>query len=570
MPGKIHILSESVMKRIAAGEVIQRPASAAKELMENALDAEAGLVTLLVKGAGSQLIQVSDDGCGMSEEDVLVCCQRHATSKIESAEDLDRIETLGFRGEALASISSVSRMVITTRTEEDGEATQVYLEDGEIREVLKTAANPGTSVSVKDLFAHVPARRKFLKSPNTEMRHIIGVFRQIALSHPECAFTLYIDEEKTIDLRPGDLKSRMADLLGDQLPGHLISVEKNFPGMKLRGYISAPGRGRKSRTNQFLFLNQRYISNRSIQHGILSAYGPRLREGEYPVYIIFLTMDAERFDVNVHPTKLEVRFADERFIHDAVYRAVKESLSTPEVVPDLGVVRSSRKAVRNASERRKFIEEEGQLTLEAQRPLLNKVFFPGEDQRDKIRPSLWQLHNRYILAQIKSGLVIIDQHVAHERILYERALKSREMNSGFSQQLLFPQTVELSPEHYLTLTEILPYLEKIGFGLKEFGKYTVVVEAVPVEIRSGQERDLLIEIIEYFQEIRKKSADILEAVAKAFACKSAIKSGERLHYHEMVALVDQLFATQEPYFCPHGRPVIVNLSLEELDKRFGR
>ena len=569
MPSKIAILPDLLMKRIAAGEVVERPASVVKELMENSLDAGSGSITLLVKGAGMDMIQVIDDGEGMSEEDALLCVERHATSKISVSEDLEAIRTMGFRGEALASICSVSRMTITTSTGEE-EATQVITEGGRIREVLKVAANRGTTVTVKDLFANVPARRKFMKSTTTELRHIIDVFRRIALSHPAVDFTLIVENEKTMDLRRGSLEDRIKDLLNEKQVSSLTRLEKEHTGIRIGGYISRPGEGSRSRKDQFFFLNRRYIVNRSLVHGVLSAYGHRLGRDEYPVYIIFLEMDARQFDVNVHPTKIEIRFLDEKFAHDMVHRAVQEALRKPQVVPELQLVAGKKRKSTFTPRRFRNAEDYGQLTLDAQRPESDEKLIEYHRFPDKETPSLWQLHNRYILSQIKSGLTVIDQHVAHERILYERALESRAGSIGPSQQLLFPQTVEFSPDDFLILTDILPYLERIGFGLREFGKNTVVIEAVPVDVKTGREKDLLLEIIEEYKENQRESSDTLDAVARAFACRSAIKSGDHLTQQEMAFLIDQLFATKEPYFCPHGRPIVLNLTLEEIDKRFGR
>ncbi len=569
MPSKIAILPDLLMKRIAAGEVVERPASVVKELIENSLDAGSASITLQVKGAGMDMIQVVDDGEGMDEEDALLCVERHATSKISVPEDLEAIRTMGFRGEALASICSVSRMTVTTSTGE-GEGTQVITDGGQIRDVLKVAANRGTTVTVKDLFANVPARRKFMKSPTTELRHIIDVFRRIALSHPSVDFTLMVENEKTMDLRRGSVEDRLKDLLNEKQVSSLTRLEKEHTGIRIDGYISRPGEGSRSRKDQFFFLNRRYIVSRSLVHAVLSAYGPRLGRDEYPVYIVFLEMDALRFDVNVHPTKIEIRFLDEKFVHDMVHRAVQEALRKPNIVPELQLVTGKKKKPAYMHRRSQTAEDYGQLTLDAQRPESEEKLIDYHRFPEKETPSLWQLHNRYILSQIKSGLTIIDQHVAHERILYERALASRAGVIGPSQQLLFPQTVEFFPDDFLILTEIFPYLERIGFGLKEFGKNTVVIEAVPVNVKTGREKDLLQEIIEEYKENQRETSDTLDAVARAFACKSAIKSGERLTQQEMAFLIDQLFATKDPYFCPHGRPIVVNVTLDELDKRFGR
>lgn len=569
MPSKINILPEFLMKRIAAGEVIERPASVAKELLENSLDAVGTSVSLLIKGGGISQIQVIDNGEGMTEEDALICCERHATSKLQKPEDLEAIHTLGFRGEALASISSVSRMTITTSTG-DEEGTQVIMDSGRVHEVLKLAANRGTTVTVKDLFSNVPARRKFLKSQNTELRHIVSLFRRIALSHPGIDFSLYIDDEKTMDLRGGSLEDRIRDLLTEKRASSLIRVEKKSSAISMVGFVSRPGEALRSRRDQFFFLNNRYIVNRSMVHGVLSAYGSRLGRDEYPIFLIYLEMAPKHFDVNVHPTKIEVRFIDEKYVHDIVKGSVQEALRKPMAVPELQLVTGRKQKKSFSGHPYRNEGDYGQLTLEAQRPEAGENVIEYRQFPDKEVPSLWQLHNRYILSQIKSGLTIIDQHVAHERILYERALESKRGNAGLSQQLLFPQTIEFTPDDFLILTEIFPYLEKIGFGLKEFGRNTLVIEAVPVEIKTGRERELLLEIIEEYKLGHNENTDIFEEVATAFACKSAIKSGDRMTFQEMAFLIDRLFATKEPYFCPHGRPIVVNLTLEEIDRRFGR
>lgn len=567
MPSKIKILPDSLMKRIAAGEVVERPASVAKELLENSLDAGATSLSLLIKNSGMSLIQVGDNGEGMTEEDALVCCEKHATSKITSAEDLDTIRTLGFRGEALASIGSVSRMTITTSTGE-GEGTQVVLEGGRIREVLKVAAKRGTTVAVKDLFANVPARRKFLKSPGTELRHMVSVFRRMALSFHENDFSLFIEDEKTLDLRKSSKEDRIKELFSEKNISNLVPVQASMSSISVNGFIRRPGEGHRRREESFFFLNHRYIVNKSLMHGVLSAYGPRLGRDEYPLYILFLEMDPRQFDVNVHPTKIEVRFADERFVHDALKRIVQQALQKPAAVPEFRLISGRKRRDVFFPQRQPTPEDYGQLTLDAQQPFEQGTMRAPSAAREV--PTLFQIHNRYILSQIKSGLTIIDQHVAHERILYEKALQSMHKNSGMSQQLLFPQTVQLSTDDFLVFTEMVPFLKKIGFELKDFGRNTVVIEAVPVDVKTGRERELLLDMIEQFKEDRQDVDDTFNVVAKAYACKSAVKSGERLTLEEMASLIDHLFTTQDPYFCPHGRPILVNLTLEEIDKRFGR
>ncbi len=566
MNGKIHILPEQVMKRIAAGEVVERPASVVKELVENALDAGASSVTVVLKGGGLERIQVTDDGEGMSEADAMACTRRHATSKITRAEDLEEIRTLGFRGEALASIGSVSRMEIVTRTEPDEEATQVVLENGEIRDVLKAGAPRGTSVIVKDLFAFVPARRKFLKSPPAELRHAVTAVRRLALSHPATGFSLFIEGDKVLDAAPESLRDRVRRMLGEEKAARLVPVRGQSPGLGLEGFVHKPGMGGRTRDDQFFFINRRFFQSRNLLHAVSSAYGTRLSQGEFPFFILFLEMEPSRFDANVHPTKIEVRFADERFLHDQVRHWVEEALKTPESAAELRLVTGLR-GFPQAGRRPAAPTDYGQLSLavQAQTPAP-----AGEKPGRTEEPSFWQIQNRYILSRIRSGLILIDQHVAHERILYEQAMKSMSEREGLSQQLLFPTTVELAPDDYLALTEILPALQRIGFGIREFGRNTVVIESVPVEVRGGDEKSLLAELIAQYREEAASGEPLYERIAKAYSCKSAVKAGEKLSAVEMESLVDRLFAAENPYFCPHGRPVVVNLTVEEIDRRFGR
>jgi len=567
---KIRVLPDLVMKRIAAGEVVERPASVVKELLENSLDAGSTAISLVIQNGGADLIQVIDNGCGMSEEDVLLCSQRHATSKIFNAEDLDSIETLGFRGEALASISSIARLEIITCREDDAESSQVYFEDGVIGEMMKAAPRRGTIITVKDLFYNVPARRKFLKTTSTELRHIILIFRRIAVAFPEIEFELILDEDKTYDLRKSDRKTRILDLIAKSSAANFIPVEKEIAGISLKGLIGRPGTGRRSRDNQMFFLNNRFITDRSLSHALISSYGSRLARNEYPDFFIFLEIDPARVDVNVHPTKDEVRFMDAKLVYDSVRRAVLEGLKQPAVVPDLQLIPGPATRTKFPRVNTRDEEDMGQLTLEIQRPSVGNSVIRDFRSEQRDRPSLWQVHNKYILTQIKSGLTLIDQHVAHERVLYEKALLAINDKRGVSQQLLFPQSIQMSPADYSVLMEMLPYLQQIGFGLKEFGKNTVIVESVPVTMKNGTEKELLLEMIDLYKDNQHDSNDIYDKIASVYACKAAIKAGEPMTLSEMASLIDQLFSTKEPYFCPHGRPVVVNLSIEEIDKRFGR
>jgi DNA mismatch repair protein MutL len=564
---KIHILSESLMKRIAAGEVVERPASVVKELIENSLDAGATSVMLLIKGHGLELIQVTDNGEGMTEEDLLFCAKRHATSKITRVEELETIHTFGFRGEALASIGSVSKLTIITRTKQDETASQVTVEEGQIQETGKTASPPGTTVKVMNLFANIPARRKFMKSPATEIKQAIGAFKRMALSHPHVDFSLYVNDEKTMDFRKTELENRVREIFGREKFGLMIPVSRSYGNIEIEGYVCRPGEFRRTREDQFFFLNNRYIQNRSLMHAVISAYGPRLGHGEFPFFLIFIRQDTKFHDVNVHPTKIEVRFADEKYVHDATNRAVQEALRTRQSVPEFYLVHKKLNRIHLPNHMDSGNLE--QLSLQVQRPNSLTAEEPVSSHNRSEPAQFWQVHNRYILSQIKSGLTMIDQHAAHERILYEKALWARHLSGSASQQLLFPHTLQLPPDDLIILSEIVSHLEKIGFSIRQFGGNTVIIDSVPVELRSG-EANVVIEILEEYKENHSRATDIWEAVAASYACKAAIKSGDPLTQHEMANLVDQLFASRDPYFCPHGRPIVVNLTLDEIDKRFRR
>ncbi|MCD6117142.1 DNA mismatch repair endonuclease MutL [bacterium] len=575
MKSMIHILPDSVAHMIAAGEVVERPASVVKELMENSLDAQATSITVSVKDSGAELIEVADNGEGMSQEDILMCIKNHATSKISAIEDLEDIISLGFRGEALASIGSVSRMAISSCREGENEGTKIDVEAGNILEATKIAPRKGTIISVKNLFYNTPARRKFLKKASTELRHITAVFRRMALSHPDVSFSLYVNDQKTIDILSGNEDQRVRSLLGEDSANSLIKINEESGGIKVEGFISRPRTGKRSRNDQFLFLNKRFIVNRSISHAVVAGYDTRLARDEFPIYIIYLSMTPRFFDVNVHPAKIEVRFADERFVYSIVKQAVKNALRRPSVVPEFNLSPGTKRNYNFplVPKKMKTTEDSGQLTLDVQRPSLGDEHFVVQYRKPlnvNGQSTVWQVHDRYIISQIKSGIAIIDQHVAHERVLYEQVIRSRDRKQAVSQQLLFEQAVLLSSEEYQILMEILPYLEKIGFDLKDFGKNTVIIEAVPVGVKNGKEKELLLNIIDDYSEMRGKGSDILDAVAKSYSCKSAIKSGQKLTTQEMESLIDQLFATSEPYFCPHGRPIVHIITLDELDRRFGR
>ena len=596
MPDKIKILSPDVANKIAAGEVVERPASVVKELVENALDAGSTEITVVIKDGGRELIQVVDNGLGMSRADAELAFMRHSTSKISRAEDLEAIRTLGFRGEALASIASVSRIELRTMESHADAATVVRIEAGEIKQTSESAGTPGTGIAVKNLFFNTPARRKFLKATATELRHIMTAIYRFALCYPQLKFTFVSEGEIIFEVAPQSLRERIIALYGDRLRNELIDLDDAGPTMEIHGVIGKQATVRQQRGEQFLFLNGRYIHDNSLTHAVTAAYGEILAHGGFPFYCLFLKIDPTRIDVNVHPTKMEVKFADDRLIYSIVRHAVRTTLSSAAVIPVAVDLAAQAPAVQFESKSSEFAVNPPampfdlasqkpfrptmpgrQMGLNLPKPSLDPLVSPpmrksseSNDGQGIEQRGVWQLHKRYILSQIKSGLVIIDQHVAHERILYEQALAAFEKQTAATQHLLFPQVVELSGEDFAVLLEMLPFLEKIGFAMRDFGSRTVLVTGVPSGLQLSVDAKFFSDLIDDYQRGKRESLEIRDNVARSYACHSAVRSGDSLNPAEMHRLIDELFATKSPYFCPHGRPVVINIPIEELDKRFGR
>ncbi|NIR51937.1 DNA mismatch repair endonuclease MutL [candidate division KSB1 bacterium] len=584
---KIKILPENLTNKIAAGEVIDRPASVVKELVENSIDAGASEITVVIAEGGKSLIQVVDDGAGMSEADLLLAFQRHATSKIFSYEDLIHIHTLGFRGEALASIASVSRVEAKSIVQGSYSGHLIRISGGVMDGVEGAGGNPGTSITVKNLFYNTPARRKFLRATNTEYRQILKVLNRFFLACPQIAFSFVKDGEIITELQPESLEDRVRSVFGGRIQKNLIPIE-NEGSVRISGFTGNQDTTRATRGDQYLYFNKRYFTNKSLHYAVLSAYGDIIPKGHYPVYVVFLEMEAEQADVNVHPTKMEIKFANESLVFSSLRGAVKRALSSEEVVPQLSSHQNSHLPHRQPGPFRPNRPDRdwGAAEIDSHSWTDNTLFEEEDFSRGRNEESgsesltsakeafkpthVWQVHNKYILSQIKNGVILIDQHVAHERILYEQALERFEKRKPSSQQLLFPQIVELSSEDYSVLLDMIPFLEQIGFVLKAFGKNTVVLEGVPSGIKISDEEKILLDIIDEYKRGKRENPDIRDNVAKSFACHSAIKAGDPLSLEAMNSLIDQLFSTKEPYFCPHGRPVLINLSLEELDRRFRR
>ncbi len=587
MPGVIKILPEHLASKIAAGEVVQRPASVVKELLENSIDAGAKNISVIIKEGGKRFIQVTDDGCGMSREDAVLAFGRHATSKISTYEDLENIRTLGFRGEALYSIAAVAQVELKTRIESEPAGLMVRVEGGEQKEVKEIGMQPGTSVTVKNLFYNTPVRRNFLKNANTEFKHIYDAVQRVALSRPELGLVFLSDDEKFLDLKSAALGDRLKDLFGEKQYEELVPVNAEAEAIRLRGYIGKPDFARKTRTEQFLFLNKRFILNRNLNHAVFSAYEHLLEKGSYPFFLLFLEIDPHRVDVNVHPSKLEVKFEDERNVYRFVLTAVRKSLGVHDLIPSIAIKQETglTEEVKlhfgtQAFQRREFPSAQPKQAVdwqmlygERQRPAEPSTEIPApEEKRDEtFRPVVSQLHHKYILTQIDSGLMIVDQHVAHERILYEKILGRIDQKTPRSQQLLFPQTIQLTYGDYALVEEILAHLEQFGFSIKLFGKNTIVVEGVPSDVPLGKETRIFQDLLDAVKENEHEmKLDARDHLAKTFACKAAVKAGDLLNENEMRHLITELFTTKMPYACPHGRPIVLKISVEELDKRFGR
>jgi len=615
-PRRINVLPEHIANKIAAGEVVQRPASVVKELLENALDAGASSIVVSVREGGRSFIQVADDGCGMDEQDALASFLRHATSKIAVYEDLESIATFGFRGEALASIAAVARVTMKTRRPEDDAAVVVRIDGGDPPAVSREAREPGTTITVQNLFFNVPARRKFLKSAATEFRHVYDEVQRIAVSRPGTAVHFVSDDDTVFRLKPAEPAARLADVFGQRRCEGLMPVEETAEGVALHGWLGKPAFGLRTRQGQLVFLNGRFIVSRTINAAVFSAYEHLMEKGSFPFFLLFLDVDTRRVDINVHPSKLEAKFDDEQAIYRCVSSAVRRALAAIPSIPALtiqqGGIEPGTVAARFTQRQHSWPGENGSsLWTFPERPGVDtrtgeilpfvradRVADAGaRDDRDapaagfpsgaEIAASLlqrsdtraegggpaliWQLHNKYILSQIRNGLMIVDQHVAHERVLYERALERFAGSARSAQQLLFPATLELPPPDMALLEELIPELDLLGFTIRPFGRNTAVIDGVPPDTRAGGEGKLVEEMLGLYKEYRQSDpASVRDNLAKSYSCRSAIKAGDPLTEPEMRSLIDQLFATRMPYVCPHGRPVVLRISIEELDRRFGR
>jgi len=586
---RIKTLAEDLRNKISAGEVVERPASALKELLENSLDAGATSIRVVIEQGGKKMIQVSDNGHGIPSKDLQLAFERYSTSKIATIDDLFNVSTLGFRGEALSSIASVSHVKIISKTA-GNDAVEMKIEDGISGKLAPAASEDGTQISISNLFYNTPARRKFLKSDKVELRQIVGIFRRISLAYPEVAFELIADGIQILALKPETLEYRIGSVFDPTYTKNLIPIEIIKGDYHVSGYLGNLNLVRSRPGEQFILLNRRFIKDRLLNSGVYSGYQSLTKRGEFPFFILNLVLPLDQVDVNVHPMKTEVRFKDEwRIYHvlkSGVQEALKEILSTipflekPQMAPQFNPgIQSSfdlNSQHSGSDETNPLPPSADHQTVPATHQGLerakNYVSSLASRQQDDVidTENIWQIHNKYIASQIKSGIVLIDQHVAHERILFEEAQAAMDANPMTSQTLLFPEVLQFSPDEFSILLDILPYLEKVGFRLKEHSSNMVRVEGIPSEMGFGQEKDIIRNIMDHYVAHQKEYSSFQENLAASFACHAAIKAGDHLTYEEMRVLINRLFKTENPYYCPHGRPILIHLTLNELDRRFER
>lgn len=600
MPDIIQLLPDSIANQIAAGEVVQRPASAVKELMENSLDAGATSIKLIVKDAGKSLIQVIDNGTGMSDTDARMSLERHATSKIRTTDDLFRLRTMGFRGEALASIAAVSQFELKTRQDNQELGTQILVEGSEIKSQKPVACEKGSSISVRNLFFNIPARRNFLKANPVEMRHILEEFQRLALAHPQVAFTLHHSDDLIYDLSPSKLSQRIVAIFGKSFQGQLAACQEETAMVKVVGYVGRPESARKTRGEQFIFVNERYIKSNYLNHAVTSAFEGLLTENSFPFYVLFIDIDPKHIDVNVHPTKTEIKFDDERAVYAVVKAAVKLALGTHNLAPaidfhaDINIVNKLSQNITNeqyfneqftSSLNRSNLENWEKLfdkmpadsrLLQKTEPIANTLRFESsinsqeEIEEKQESGAMFQFQNKYIVRAAKSGLMIIDQQAAHERVLFEKYGNRLKGGAGNSQQSLFPQTISLSPADFALVMEIENELLALGFRFEVFGKNTLLVSGVPVGCGSN-EKELFEGLIEQFKKNQSElELPLRDNLAMALARRTSVKSGQKLVTEEIQSIVEGLFACSKPNFSPDGRPTFFTFETSKIESYFTR
>jgi DNA mismatch repair protein MutL len=609
VPDKITLLPDNIANQIAAGEVIQRPASAVKELLENAVDAGATEIKLIVNDAGKSLIQVIDNGSGMSETDARMSFERHATSKIKNIEDLFHIRTMGFRGEALASIAAVSQVELKTKRAEDETGICIEVENSVVKKQEPIAAPTGSSIAMKNLFFNVPARRNFLKSNNAEMRHIVDEFTRVAMSFPEILFTLSSNGQQLFHLEAGSLKQRIVQLLGNNYNAKLVTVKEETDYMNIYGFVGKPETAKKTRGDQYFFVNNRFIKSAYLNHAVMSAYQQMIPSDSFPMYVLFIDLDPAVVDVNVHPTKQEIKFEDEKIIYAFVQAAVKHALAQFSVTPTLdfeldATIQQLSSIQQPFTEENKsaaaagsiykgftqknqahFIEKSERSELKHWRDFYEKPMADDRlaltdhkdrttDNEQRLSPfledaELNQLLNTYITVPSTNGFLLIHQQAAHERVLYEHLKKASKDKPVATQRSMFPVTFELPPADTAVMEEIIEDLQLLGYTIEPFGKNTFVIQGSPADVESGNEKhviDVLLEQYKHFSTEVKFSKR--EKLVRSLARQQSIKTGVRLTEREMRQLVNDLFTCEQSNVTPDGTPTYLEFKQEQLEKMF--
>jgi len=628
MSNVIQLLPDSVANQIAAGEVVQRPASVAKELLENAVDAGATKIQLIVKDAGKTLIQVIDNGCGMSETDARMSFERHATSKIREAKDLFALHTMGFRGEALASIAAVAQVEMRTRRATDELGTRIVVEDTTVKVQEACQAPQGTSISVKNLFYTVPARRNFLKADPVETRHIMDEFQRVAMANPDVFFSLHHNDSEIYHLPAGNLRQRVVKIFGEAVNKKLVPAEQETDILHITGFVGKPDYFKKARGEQLFFVNKRFIRSNYLHHAVMGAYEDLLPADTYPLYVLFLDIDPASVDINVHPTKQEIKFDDERLVYNFLKVAVRHALGSHNVTPTLDfeqepafqhrltpapVLRPEREA-NSVGSYRPPRPEPGEdaarhaSNLEHWQKLYEGLQLFGDktatknDPNDANDPNVpndimsfpsrvgmevlemdddtesfskgqrepYQIHSQYIVSHLKSGFLLIDQQAASERVLYERYLSALDNQPIATQKALFPKTVELSAADAALLRDIIEEVNMLGFEIAEFGGNTFAIHGSPAELRGGHAEEMLLEkVLMQYKGNLELQLGTRDNLARSMARNAALRRGQSLTPQEMQDLVDRLFACSVPYNSPSGRKCFIQFDLEELQKQFG-
>ena len=606
MPDLIQLLPEIVSNQIAAGEVVQRPASVVKELLENAVDADATNIHLIVIDGGRTLIQVIDNGKGMSPKDASLCFSRHATSKLRTAEDLVKIKTKGFRGEALSSIASIAQVSLKSKQSDDEVGIAIEIEGNQILSEIPCSWDKGTSIAVKNLFYNVPARRAFIKSDTVEFRHIIDEFERVSIAHPDISFVLEHNGNKTYNLTKGNLKQRIIGIFGNSYQEKLIPVETATSLANIHGYIGKPQFAKKTRGEQFFFLNKRYIKSNYLNYAVQNSYKDLLPKENFPSYFIFFEIDPSLVDINIHPTKTEVKFEDEKAIFAILNSAIKQSLGKFNLTPTLDFNQDPFFQQIPAGTTKSFIpvpsiqvnphfnpfegekkykgnnyttfQKESWIEMYADIKNLTPNHPPQKAasdlfQEDELKfqeeTRVFQLHKKYILSQVKSGLLLIDQHEAHQRIIYEHLKKRSNSGKNPIQQVLFPTIVEFNLQDSILLTELLPTLLSLGFEVKKQQTTTFSICGIPADLPEIEGKEAIEHILEVFKNT-ESSAEIEErsAIMQALAKKMAIKYGQILSVEEMRNLIDGLFACETPNNSPNGKTIVTLLNFESIEQLF--